>query len=131
MRRAALCLVMIVGLLTACNSPTRPPGQSTLSLDPGGYAPGFANTTQVASWHGIGTKTVAFKPADGHRIGVRIVCASGKYTIRSASGERMFWGGCGTSGYDGGAAPASRWGNGIIVQVGSDVAWRMDAWSLS
>ena len=131
MRRALLGVVMMVGVLAACTTAPSHSGGPTLSLDPSGYAPGVANATKVASWHGIGTKTVAFVPQDGHQLGVRIVCASGDYTVRSASGERMFWGPCGTSGDASGAAPARRWGDGITVQVGSGVAWKADVWALN
>lgn len=131
MRRALLGMVMMAGVLAACTTTAGHSGGPTRWLDPSGYAPGFANATKVASWHGIGTRTVAFMPQEGQQLGVRMMCASGDYIVRSATGERMFWGPCGTSGYASGAASALRWGDDITVDVSSGVAWEVDVWVLN
>jgi hypothetical protein len=125
---------LAVGVLAGCTATSTAPTVSStpLALYSPGYAPEFAGAVRVGSWHGIGPQQVRYQDTSGvHQLGVRIVCASGDFAVRSATGQRLFWGRCTPDQTASGATSPQRWGSFLTVEVGNGVAWQADIWALA
>ena len=101
-------------------------------LAPIGSPAGPGEEPALRTWEGTGTKTLRLdRPVNGSRVTLRIICDSGTFVIRGASGKVVFGGDCDPHLAAGGAAAAALFGAEVRLEVESRVRWVAAEWTVA